>query len=186
MMRHQLWAAAFIPWSVFWYGPPGAPPAAHPELAKIHQTEVRVSSSDQCADGPRFRVKVVSSLEEMQLGLGKRLRPLAAEEGMLFARSEARPASFWMKDTFIPLAIGFFDEQAKLSSVEEMTVEPDPTNPKIFYDAKGPVLLSLEVAPGGLKSTRAGQSRLCVAAPGAGTVKKKKSAAPLVKPSAPS
>lgn len=43
--------------------------------------------------------------------------------GMLFVVPEAKRLSFWMKDTKVPLTIGFFDERGVLFQIEDMQPE---------------------------------------------------------------
>lgn len=49
------------------------------------------------------------------------VRNLGALEGMIFSFPEPRQLSFWMKNTLIPLRIGYFDEQGELLNTHEMT-----------------------------------------------------------------
>lgn len=48
------------------------------------------------------------------------VKKLSDDEGMLFVFETARPLQFWMKNTFIPLSIGFFDAQGCLLEVQDM------------------------------------------------------------------
>lgn len=69
--------------------------------------------------------------------------------GMLFVFEEERPLGFWMKNTLIPLSIGFFDKKAVLTDVQEMKVagsimELSPPS----YQSKGPALFALEMNAG--------------------------------------
>jgi len=63
--------------------------------------------------------------------------------GMLFAWSDARPVSFWMKDTYVPLSIGFFDASGVLFSVQDMTPQSLKTHPSVL-----PALHALELKQG--------------------------------------
>lgn len=47
---------------------------------------------------------------------------LPENTGMLFVFESERPLGFWMKNTLIPLAIGFFDKTGKLVDIQEMEV----------------------------------------------------------------
>lgn len=77
---------------------------------------------------------------------------LPANTGMLFVFEHIQPLGFWMKNTLIPLAIGFFDDKGVLIDVQEMKVaeslmdrEP-PT-----YQSRGPGLFALEMPQGWFK-----------------------------------
>jgi len=66
-------------------------------------------------------------------------------EGMLFIFDESTVRSFWMKNTLIPLSIGYFDGAKVLIDIQNM--EPASsidTHPKI-YTSKGPAKYALEV-----------------------------------------
>jgi len=63
--------------------------------------------------------------------------------GMLFAWPDARPVSFWMKDTFVPLSIGFFDASGVLFSIQDMAPQSLKTHPSVL-----PALHALELKQG--------------------------------------
>ncbi len=74
----------------------------------------------------------------------KKLKP---DMGMLFVFEEGRPLGFWMKNTLIPLSIGFFSTQASLLEVKEMVVADSimDLNPKTYF-SKSPALFALEMS----------------------------------------
>ncbi len=45
---------------------------------------------------------------------------LGENEGMLFVFDKSEIVHFWMKETKIPLSIGFFDEQKRLTQISHM------------------------------------------------------------------
>ncbi|HEX2862181.1 MAG TPA: DUF192 domain-containing protein [Lacunisphaera sp.] len=53
---------------------------------------------------------------EMQQGLMYR-KSMGAEEGMLFAYDRPQQMSFWMRNTELPLDIGFFDASGELREI---------------------------------------------------------------------
>jgi len=63
--------------------------------------------------------------------------------GMLFAWESAHPVSFWMKDTFVPLSIGFFDAAGVLFSIQDMQPQSLKTHPSVL-----PALHALELRQG--------------------------------------
>ncbi len=67
--------------------------------------------------------------------------------GMLFAWPEDVTSGFWMKDTLIPLDIGFFDADGKLVDLLSMT--PCREDPCPSYRASGAYRWALEVPAGG-------------------------------------
>lgn len=120
-----------------------------------------------------FDVEIVKTEESRSKGLGGK-KQLLPQEGMLFVFSPAQRVSFWMKDTLIPLQIGFFDSAAKLFERLEMPLEKDPSHPLRTYPSVHPALLALEVNPRGLQALDAKNTVLCIEAPKKETQEKKK------------
>ncbi len=85
--------------------------------------------------GDWFAIKVGDQVVQMQLaifpaemehGLMGR-RDLAASQGMLFGYREPTPMSFWMRNTPLPLDIGFFSRDGELKEI--YTMLPYDENP---------------------------------------------------------
>lgn len=68
-----------------------------------------------------FRVEVARSAEEQARGLMFRTE-MGADEGMLFPRDPPDVASFWMKNTPLPLDIIFISPDRKVINVAANTV----------------------------------------------------------------
>ncbi len=66
-----------------------------------------------------FRTQVALYPEELAKGLMFR-ESLGEMDSMIFIYEEARRVSFWMKNTLIPLDIGFFDKDGALLEVKSM------------------------------------------------------------------
>ena len=64
--------------------------------------------------------------------------------GMLFVYDHPKVLTFWMKDTHIPLSIGFFDEEKRLINTQEMA--PDKEFP--LYKSKRAAKYALELPKG--------------------------------------
>lgn len=86
------------------------------------------------------QVPVAKTARQQARGLSKRYD---AGSGMLFSWKEAHPRSFWMRDTYIPLSVGFFDEKGQLFSIQDMGPETDDAHLSIE-----PALDALELAQG--------------------------------------
>jgi len=80
-----------------------------------------------------IKVQVVVRPLELQQGLMH--RPfLGEDEGMVFIYPAPGARSFWMRNTLIPLDIGFFTPDGKLSEVRAMN--PLDENPVVSYSDK--------------------------------------------------
>lgn len=63
-----------------------------------------------------FRVEVAATFEQQEHGLMFRAS-MAPNEGMIFPMKPARPASFWMKNTVIPLDIIFIGTNGRILNI---------------------------------------------------------------------
>ena len=70
---------------------------------------------------------------------------LAEGCGMLFVYPQPERLCFWMKNTRIPLSIGFFDAEKRLQQIEDM--DPPQTNGSSLrlYKSAAPAQYALEV-----------------------------------------
>ncbi|RIX32690.1 DUF192 domain-containing protein [Sphingomonas edaphi] len=90
----------------------------------------------------QFTVEVARTEEEQAYGLMNR-NELAPNRGMIFPFAQVRQASFWMKDTLIPLDIIFIRADGIIANIENavpLSLEP--------VTSMGPVAAVLEI-PGG-------------------------------------
>ena len=91
----------------------------------------------------RFTVEVARSPEEQTQGMMNR-QSLAPDRGMLFPYDPPEMASFWMKNTLIPLDMIFIRADGTIARIEEnvapLSLEPVP--------AGEPVAAVLELAGG--------------------------------------
>jgi hypothetical protein len=91
----------------------------------------------------RFTVEVARTPEEQALGLMNRAS-LDPDRGMIFPMVPVRDASFWMKNTLIPLDMIFIRADGTIANIEANTV---PLSLEPVYSA-GPVGAVLEIAGG--------------------------------------
>ena len=91
----------------------------------------------------RFTVELARTEEEQAMGLMNR-STLAPDRGMIFPFEPPRDASFWMKNTLIPLDMIFVRADGSIANVEANTV-PLSLEP-VF--SEGPVAAVLEIAGG--------------------------------------
>jgi uncharacterized membrane protein (UPF0127 family) len=90
-----------------------------------------------------FQVEIADDAQETQRGLMFR-REMAAEHGMLFDFGEERPASFWMRNTYIPLDMLFIEADGTIESIAERTTPLSERS----VPSRGPVRYVLEINGG--------------------------------------
>jgi uncharacterized protein len=110
------------------------------EAAEAGETVVTVRQGTQTH---RFTVEVARTSAEQAQGLMHRTS-LAPDRGMLFPFAKPKYASFWMKNTFIPLDIIFIRADGSIDRIAENTI-PESLEPVV---SGGEVAAVLEVAGG--------------------------------------
>ncbi len=121
--------------------PSGAAPVA---ATAAPESAVRLPLTIRTAHGTRaFRVEVARSEAEQARGLMFR-ETLAPDAGMIFPFAPPRPASFWMKNTIIPLDMIFIRADGTIARVAANAV-PYSLAP---VDSGEPVAAVLEIAGG--------------------------------------
>ena len=108
--------------------------------AGLEQVPLAIDSSGRTH---RFTVEVAGTAEEQRIGLMNR-QQLAPDRGMIFPFETERVASFWMKDTLIPLDMIFIRADGSLTNIEANTV---PMSEESVYSYE-PVTAVLEIAGG--------------------------------------
>ena len=91
----------------------------------------------------RFTVEVARTAEEQAMGLMYR-NALAPDRGMIFPFDPPREASFWMRNTLIPLDMIFVRADGTIANIEANTV---PYSEEPMRSA-GRVAAVLEIAGG--------------------------------------
>lgn len=102
---------------------------------------LQIKVKDQILD-----VEVADTEKLRQAGLQNRSK-LKKSSGMLFIFPEPINVSFWMKDTYLDLSIGFFDKNRKLTQIEKMPSFKTGKSLRI-YQSKNPIKYALEVNMG--------------------------------------
>ncbi len=111
--------------------------------AEVHFEKKKLKIGSQV-----LSVEIADNSEKSAQGLMFR-KDLPEGTGMLFVFPDEQPRGFWMKNTFVPLAIGFFNAKKELIDIQEMVpaasgIQVDfPT-----YNSKAPAQYALEVPKG--------------------------------------
>jgi uncharacterized membrane protein (UPF0127 family) len=93
-------------------------------------------------------VEIANTMETRSHGLMYRTT-LPENAGMLFVFEQDARWGFWMKNTLIPLSIGFIDSKWRLIEIRDMPIAADPANgPFPIYESSAPYRYALEVNQG--------------------------------------
>lgn len=90
-----------------------------------------------------FDVEMATTPQQQSMGLMFR-EEMATDAGMLFVFPEPRPASFWMRNTLIPLDMLFIDAGGRIVNIHERTEPLSETS----RPSDGPVRGVLEINGG--------------------------------------
>ncbi len=97
-----------------------AAPAAHP-VSGLTVIPLTVTSGSKVHN---FRVELARTAQEQARGLMFRTA-MGADEGMLFPMNPPRGASFWMRNTVIPLDLIFVGVDGRISNIAANAVPYD-------------------------------------------------------------
>ncbi len=126
-----------------------AAPARH-SLSGLEVVPLAVSRADRTHS---FRVEVARTSAEQAKGLMFRMA-LGADEGMIFPMNPPRHASFWMRNTVIPLDIIYIGTDGRIANIWENTVpyseEPLPSTGLVkgVLELRGGRVKQLGIRPG--------------------------------------
>jgi hypothetical protein len=116
-------------------------PSAAPEKVSGFSSYLPISLNDQT-----LQLRLALSNDEQAQGLMHH-DPLAQDHGMLFIFEQAAQRSFWMRNTKIPLDLGYFDAAGKL--VEIHALYPFDETPVLSFSRE--ILMALEMNQGWFK-----------------------------------
>lgn len=88
----------------------------------------------------KISVEIAETGNQLQYGLMFR-KEMAAEHGMIFIFPETQPITMWMKNTFLPLDMIFFDDQNRIVAIHENAVPHDESI--IDPDVRGKYVLEI-------------------------------------------
>jgi uncharacterized membrane protein (UPF0127 family) len=101
-----------------------------------------VTFESRAGESFSLAVEIADAPEERSHGLMGR-DTLPGDAGMLFVWPEDASASFWMKDTLIPLSIAFIDAAGKIIDIQDM----QPMDETLRY-GPGPYRYAVEANQG--------------------------------------
>jgi uncharacterized membrane protein (UPF0127 family) len=139
---------------------PAAPPQAvaqgvHP-VSGLRVVDLTVTSNAAGRSVVRnFRVEVAATQQEQARGLMFRTQ-MGEDEGMIFPLERVRMASFWMRNTVIPLDIIFIGPDNRILNIAAMTTPyseqsvPSIAPAKAVLELNGGRAAELGIAPGDL------------------------------------
>lgn len=93
--------------------------------------------------GNRIEAEVAATPEKQTQGLSFRTA-LHPDSGMIFVFENEQTLRFWMKNTYIPLAIAFIDKNGVITDIMEMA----PLDTVTRYQSSRPASYALEVNSG--------------------------------------
>ena len=93
-----------------------------------------------------LKVEIAAEKKSQDRGLMFRTE-LPEGRGMLFIYQKPERLSFWMKNTYIPLSIGFFDAEGTLLNIEDMAPYQEG-EPLRLFKSKALAVYALEVPQG--------------------------------------
>ncbi|TGM66641.1 DUF192 domain-containing protein [Leptospira meyeri] len=99
-----------------------------------------------------LKLEIANNPSTRATGLMYRTK-LGEDEGMLFVFPRPDYLSFWMKNTLIPLSIGYFSEDMRL--LESFDMKPNQTEE--VYNARKPAMYALEVNQGWFAKHKVGK-----------------------------
>ena len=94
----------------------------------------------------RIEAEVAATQPNRMLGLMHR-KTMAPQKGMLFVFEGAARHCMWMRNTLLPLAVAFLDEQGRIVNVEEMLPHTEDN-----HCAAKPAKYALEMNAGWFKA----------------------------------
>lgn len=101
-------------------------------------------------EGQTVRAEVAATFESRAKGLMHREK-LGKNDGMLFVFDQVGYHAMWMKNTLIPLAVAFVDEEGKIINIIEMQPHSETQ-----HMAAGPARYALEMNSGWFKDRKIG------------------------------
>jgi uncharacterized protein len=128
-------------------------PATEVEPSRPRDEEFLFPKGSIRLGGKTLQVEYANTPALRERGLMFRER-LPEDHGMLFIFPAEQPLAFWMKNTLIPLSIGYFDKRRTLVDVQEMVPAAIGDRLPPSYPSKAPAMYALEMPQGWFKRNK--------------------------------
>lgn len=110
--------------------------------------EVQFSKARLKLGSTTLAIELAETSAQLERGLMFR-KELTESGGMLFVYKREAPLTFWMKNTFIPLSIGFFNAKKELIDIQDMEPVKSEMQAQVpTYESRGAAQYALEVRQG--------------------------------------
>jgi uncharacterized membrane protein (UPF0127 family) len=117
-------------------------------IAQIANTPIQFEKQKIRVGKVELAVEIAKSEQQREHGLMFRKKENDGLQMLFIFETETRLA-FWMKNTFVPLSIGYFNSEKILVDVQDMDpVHSVMENPKKTYQSREPAQYALEVPRG--------------------------------------
>ena len=145
-MRQIVWLLTLLLVMALTLPVPAAIPSPTPNPATKYERGRLIIS--QGSKKVTVNIEIARTMEARSQGLGLR-KSLPEDAGMLFVFEEDAKWGFWMRNTLIPLSVGFIDKNWQLLEILDMRVADDPLNgPWPTYAPTAAYRYALEVNQG--------------------------------------
>lgn len=121
--------------------------AAAEQAAKGTADVQKLKTETLTLAGKKIVAEIADTDPTRERGLMYRTK-MGENEGMLFVFNQDENLGFWMKNTLIPLAIGYFDSKMKLIEVHEMVPAALGDQYPKSYPSSKPARYALEMNKG--------------------------------------
>lgn len=122
-----------------------SPKDIHPARPRFRKTQIHLAQKT-------IEVEVAENPEQLAFGL-MYVQSLKKDTGMIFIFDQEQTLAFWMKNTFVPLDVGYFNNEQKLIDVQTMKPAPNETSPR-NYPSRKPARYALEMSAGWFKKNK--------------------------------
>ena len=116
-------------------------------FARARAADIKLEKRSLTIGTQKLEVEIADNNEKRSHGLMFR-KELKDGKGMIFIFENEQPLNFWMKNTLIPLSIGYFDKDKKLVDILDMQPASPMDVQPLTYPSTRPAKYALEVPLG--------------------------------------